>query len=587
MEKVLGGKIIIATAMVTFCCFLLWSGGSVITAVVFLAVVLLYIILPGCYIALLCGVREHLVATALPIGTAIFSAIYAIFDLTDVTALFYALPPLLGGIGLFTLIGEKTSIDIKSTRLVALPMIVFSVAVLPVVALPIFNAVPIADKNIFANAASLFESEITSLSPYNLIALAIMQITGRSAYEVLAFYLPIFSLVMLCITLYNLADRVLKNKKQALFATMIFFIATPFTYPGFDGGFFTAETLLTGGEFTLNLALAASVILSFERAVTTSSALRLVPAAIGYLILCYASPIFAGALLSALLPIVVVFTVTRRFRLNLYILFLSTLAIFAVLGQGLYTGITIYPGLPQGLQMDSLLRDSYIISPILYYLLLPIGFALSVFFALLPILFALIKNIYYMAPRLHRTGFGSMFLLLVAVISAVAAFVVEGSYDVLCALSLLCGAISGARMFAFKGFAVKITVSAAIAVGVVNLCFMVFFGITTQFMSFGYIDYPEQQMMDTMFLKTAEYIRHNTPNNAIVATNHPLGDAVTSALSNRQSVSLEQEFYSTAVSTETMEKQHVDYLLLYNRDKNIYDDFTILYENGGYVVAAR
>ncbi len=582
MERLLKGKITSITAIVIACFFLLWSGGSLSSTIIISIVVLLYILLPGIYICIQCGIKEQLPGVALPVGVVFFGLIYLIFLYiarigTEIDSLFYALPPLIGGMGLFTLIAKKAIVEPGLSKSLSVPAMFFSVAVFPLVAIPVFTATPLADIELYSAASALNLDPLDSSSLYNLIASAIVKLTGQSGYSLLAFYLPLLSLLTLCVTIYSLADRVLKNRKKTLFASIIFLIASPVTFPGYEGGFSTAETLLFSGEQCLNLAIATSVILTLERTVASEKFLTLIPSFFGFTLLCIIEPTYAAVILITLIPVTLIHLISARHRVNLYLLFLICLSVFLLSCYEFYTEITITSGLPQGLQMDSLLRDSYIISPILYYALLPVGFVISVLFALLPILPATVKNLFMVAKRIKSTGFASLFVLTITLFSGISAFIIEGKYETLGLLCLLCGSILAARMFDYKGFIVKLSVIVSIAIGTVNLGFILLVGITAQLQSFGYIEYTDEPMMEPMFYQTTRYIRENTQNSTIIATNHPLGEEITSALTGRVCIETDENFYNRAINATRMKSAGVDYLLLYDHETYIYDDVTVLY----------
>ncbi len=584
MEKILSNKTTFIAAMVTLCCFLLWSGGSVISAVITTVAFLLYIILPGVYICMHCGVKDCYFASALPVGVTFFTLIYVAYLLTDISSLFYALPPLVGAMGFFTLYSNKENLSIPSLKMVSVPIIIFSFSMLPLVALPVFAPLPTAPEHLYNHIASLTTTPIEEQTLYNILASALVELTGISTYSTLAFYLPILSLIMLCVSLYSLADRILKNRKKALLATAIFLMASPFTFPGFEGGFFTAEALLSSGEFSLSLAVAASVILAFERGLKAAGYNGLIPAVIGYALLCFSGPEYAGIMLCAIAAVVIVFSLTGRFRLKIYLLFITCCALFGVLCFDFYSALNISDGLPQGVQLDGLLRQSYILSPILYYILLPIGFTVSVFFALLPIITALVKQFVFSVKRLKSTGFASLMLIATSIFSVIAAFILEGSYGSLSSLSLLCGAIIAARMFNYPGIIVKSTVAVSVIIGLFNLSFLMYDGVTAQLQSFGYIEMEETQMVEPAFIEATQYIRQNTQNESVIATNHPLGSLIATSYSDRH---YSDDFFNGDVSIERMQNLNIDYLLLYNAEIPSSEGFTVLYEQNDYVILGR
>ncbi len=586
MKKILSGKITVIVATVTLCCFLLWSGGSIISAMIAAVVVMLYIILPGIYLCLHCGFKDCFFASSMPVGITFFVLIYSAYMVTDISSLFYALPPLIGAMGFFTLYSNKEKLNFANLRFLSLPVIVFSLSALSIVALPVFALTPTAPQELYAAAVSLVEDHPAEQTIYNILAIAICELTGISGYSFLAFYLPIFSLVMLCVSLYSLADRILKNSRKALLATAIFLLASPFAFPGFEGGFFTAEALLTSGEFTLSLAVAASVILAFERGLKAESCIGLIPAVIGYALLCFIRPEYAGIMLCAIAAVVLIFTATKRYKLKTYLLFLVCSLLFAMLCYDFYTTIAISDGLPQGLQMDGLLRQSYIESPILYYVLLPIGFAVSVFFALLPIITALIKQTIYSTKRLKSTGFASLMLIAISTFSVVAAFIIDGSYGTLSSLALLCGAIISARMFGYPGLVVKATVIASVIIGAFNLSFLMYDGISAQLQSFGYIEQAEVTMVEPAFYEATQYIRKNTPNESVIATNHPLEGGIASAYSDRVFIKNE-DFFKLTVTAERMQNFGIDYIMFYDTEIPNLGDVTVLYEQSGYTIVGR
>ncbi len=549
-------------------------------AAIFVALIFIfYIILPGVYICNICKINEHLLGASISIGMALFLAIYSLNVSTGLYALFWALPPLLGGAGLFNLLGGRASLKLNTLYFTALPIFIFSLAILPAVALPIFSAVPLSDISVYTTAAAQLNGSSGNLDIFNLTASAIKAITGQPFYSITSFYLPIFSLLLLCISLYDLSDRLLKNQGKALFAVLIFLLCSPFTLPGLDGGLFAGEDILYSGSKALALAVTASVVLSAERAVASKKPLALLPAIAGYIVVCLFEPSYAGILLLTLLLSCAVQLATGRRNTNLLLLLLAITAIFAILCFNFYSTISLAPGLPQGLQIDSLLRSSYIVSPILYYILLPIGFVIAILAALLPIFPALIKGFTSMFKRLSTTGFGTTTLIFASLISAVCAFLLDGGYEVLSSLSMLFGSILAAKMFAYRAPLVKAAVITSMAIGVFNISLLLIGGVSLQLQSFGYFSYPEQQMLEPELIEAVSYIRDNTPEGSAVATDHLLGSTIISALSERGC-----ETYDTEVLEQS---NKADYLLLYNQGDYNLQNFTLLYSSDSYIVAGQ
>ncbi len=584
MTEFFGSKTFITVAIITFCCLLLWSGGSVIAAFFVALIVVFYIAFPGIYICTLCGIKDHLLATGIAIGFALFVSIYSIYLASGLYAMFFALPLLLGGVGLFTSMGQGYNFNISVLRFTALPIFIFSIAILPTVAVAIFNPLPLCDISVY-QAANLMTSPPQSQDIYTLIAAAIAEISGQPGYNVIAFYLPIISLILLCITIYELADRLLKNSKRALLATLIFLIASPFTFPGLDGGVFVGKEILFDAQLSLSLAITASVLLCAERAISSKNILSVIPAVAGFAITCFFEPQYAAILLLAIFLIFVIYLVTGRINLNLFLIFAIFAILFATFCHDFYLNISVAPGLPQGLQIDSLLRNSFIVSPVLYYILLPIGFVVAILAALLPIFPALTKSFLLIIKRLKSTGFGTMSLVITAVLSAVLAFLLKDAYEPLSSLALLLGSICAAKMFAYKAPIVKTAIVTSIAIGTFNIALLLMGGISAQLQSFGYFTYDvEQQLLEPKLYSALSYIRDNTADDAVIATNHPIDTTVIGALSDRECKVSDISEVGSFLFESTMKSEGIDYLLLYNYNGEDLSQLTTLYSDSSYTV---
>ncbi len=603
IDRILRSRPIIIVAVVTLCCFLLWSGGSVVAAASVAFVVVFCIILPGVFICLSCNQKENILPSAFVVGSAVFALCYLFSLLSEVFAVFYGVPLLLGALGLFKLFGGEYRPEIHRHWLaLSIPVLLFAISTLPMVALPKFDLVPLADSSVYQKAAEavlLLPSESIVSSPpqtiefLDLLSAAVSHFVGVPVYDTVAFYLPLFLLCLSAISVYNLADRYLKNRHRALLATLVFFFASPLCIPMLDDGFFASERLIVSPEYSFLLIAFIAALLSMSAAITKTTGSRLyslttlLPSLGVFCILCITLPLYAAFLLLIIFSIALIYTFTGRFYLRIYCLLLGFGALFALLCRDFVATITFVEQFEISELFDQLLRNSYTSSIVVYYILLPITIILSIIMVVFPIMLPLLSEGRKSITNLRGSGMLRISFLLLSSFGLLATFFLQNAFTPMIVVIFAVGSVTIFRSFARKKGALAVVfVVLSVAVGAFNLSVKIYEGTVLQLQGFGYIEYDEQEMMDPQLLNALYYIRDNTDDAALLMTDYEGGYEAT-ALSQRRFVEPSERVFDGNLADETLREtllQHdVDYLLAEGSPER-FDSLTILYESGEYTV---
>ncbi len=606
IDKILRKKSIFIACALVLCCAVLWNGGSVIAMVSVAVGLLLYVLLPGVYICLNCNIKEHFIPTAFALGFVVFLSCYIVFLLSGISAVFYGVPPLIGAMGLFKLYGGEYRPEIhRHGLLLSFVGLVFALCTLPRVALPNFAPVPFADEKLYKDisdavlllpsdsfiAERLFTGEV-----YDLIVAAVGHLFGLPLYDIAAFYLPLVFLICTAVSVYSLTDRYLKNRHRALLSTLLFLFASPLVLPIFDNGFFASEQLLLSGEFCFILTLMIANIIALAgisakvNGGVSSWLLSLLPMLLCYLVLCLSEPLYALFLLVAQFIIAVLYTVTKRFYLRVYLALIILFGLFFTLCHDYIYNIAPCEQFKMSGLFDGLLRESYTVSVLLYNIMFPITVILSILFILFPFLFPSVSQGVKTLKNIKISGYLRLLFLLTFTLALCGAFLIEGGYKVLVTLVLLSGAINVFRAFARKK---SVTAMAFIGIsclfGIFNIGAVMYGGVLTQLQNFGYVEYEEQQMFDPTMHGALKFIRDNTENSSMIMSNVQGGEEFVSAMSGRVCTPSRQEVFDTALSEKArhdiLSSLLVDYILLEGEPVED-EDLTPLFSDGGYHVYA-
>ncbi len=607
IDRVLRKKSIFVVCAVVLCCALLWNGGSVIATVSVAVGLLLFILLPGVYVCLSCNIKEHFLPVAFSVGLILFVLCYLALLLTGIGAVFYGVPPLIGAMGLFRLYGGEYRPEVhRHGLLLSFVGVLFALCVLPSVELPNFSSLPFAEGGLYsdvADAVLLLPSEtftaerLLTAEVYDLLVAGVGYLFGLPLYEVAAFYLPLLLLVFTAVSVYSLADRYLKNRHRALLSTLLFFFASPLVLPIFDGGFFATERLLFSGEFCFVLILMIASIIALSGTVgridggMSKGLLSLLPPSLCYLPLCLIEPLYALFLLFAQFVITIVYTVTGRFYLRVYLMLMVLSSMFFVFCRDFLPSITLNEQFEMSGLFDGLLRNSYTASVLSYNILFPIASLLSILFILFPSLLPSISEGVKTLKNLKISGYLRLLFLLTLTAAMVGAFLIEGGYEILITLVLLIGAIVVFRAFARKKSMVAIAfIAVSTLFGVFNIGAVVYDGVLLQLQSFGYVEYEqERSSFHPTMLNALEFIHDNTENSSVLISNVEQGEDFITAMSGRVCLPIQDgvvdDILSFSVGREEFQELSVDYLLFEGEPTDT-EGLALLYSEGDYFVYA-